>query len=190
MLIMMDNELPYHNWEHVASMYQYLADTNEPYCESLDYAVLFHDIVYDALPNKERRSFEMLKAMANDPEENHYFKTPINYALVEQLIMATETHNVSADDIPQVSAIVRADLHGLTDPLTTAQNFSNILTESIGLYSCSMDEYYAATDDFMKGLAGRVFYSAILDFKHEQFYSDVLDGIDLTCRLAAAMISK
>ena len=46
-------KLTYHNWNHVKSMYQYLSDTDEPYDNALDWAVLFHDIVYDNKSDKE-----------------------------------------------------------------------------------------------------------------------------------------
>ena len=42
----------YHNGWHVLEMYKYLVKTNEPYDECLDWAVLFHDIVYDSEPEK------------------------------------------------------------------------------------------------------------------------------------------
>ena len=49
----------YHNGWHVLAMYDYLDKTNEPYDECLDWAILFHDIVYDDQPQKEYRSAVM-----------------------------------------------------------------------------------------------------------------------------------
>lgn len=50
------NGCEYHNLLHVDEMYEYLEENNEPYDEALDWAILFHDIVYDNQPDKESRS--------------------------------------------------------------------------------------------------------------------------------------
>ena len=111
-------------------MYEYLHKTNEPYDECLDWAVLFHDIVYDNQPEKEYRSAVMFSDMKekysgcdlNALDEGH----------VAALIMATENHSVAYSGY---SPIIRADLHGLTSPIDTFYNFQFIMGESMNLYN-------------------------------------------------------
>ena len=52
------SSLPYHNDEHLAAMWAYLTATEEPYDALTDWAIQFHDVIYDALPDKELRSAE------------------------------------------------------------------------------------------------------------------------------------
>jgi len=49
----------YHNNDHIEDMYKYLHDANEPYDEALDWAIMFHDVVYDTESEKEARSAEL-----------------------------------------------------------------------------------------------------------------------------------
>ena len=65
--------LKYHNWKHVSVMYKYLHDTNEPYDEALDWAVHFHDIVYDDQPKKEYRSAVMFSDMKGKIMSTDFF---------------------------------------------------------------------------------------------------------------------
>lgn len=169
----------YHNLEHVESMYQYLADTNEPYDEALDWAVLFHDIVYDDQPEKELRSMKLFVEMA----ENFDGCTPDIWerSKVTNLIMYTRDHVVKH---PSSSAIVRADLHGLTNGLTTYQNFGKIMTESMKLYNIDVVTFAENSEKFMRGLLSRVSANAIIDPDYADFYSSACDGIAYTISLS------
>jgi hypothetical protein len=69
MMVMCDNDLPYHNWNHLVAMYNYLADTKQPYNVELDYAIMFHDYIYDASPKKEFRSAVAFEKIALDVDE-------------------------------------------------------------------------------------------------------------------------
>lgn len=169
----------YHNGWHVADMYKYLEQTNEPYDECLDWAILFHDIVYDDQPQKEYRSavmFSDMKAKYSGCDLN-----PLNEGHVASLIMATETHTVT---YPSSSAIIRADLHALTSPQDTFYNFYSILNESMYLYK--IDEMTFANNNikFMGGLYDRVEKNMEKDPEHREFYKDVLRGIVSTINLA------
>jgi predicted metal-dependent HD superfamily phosphohydrolase len=183
-LIIWDNadhrELTYHNWDHVESMYQYLADTNEPYDEALDWAVLFHDIVYDEKPEKEYRSMKVFADMV----ERYEGCTPDIWERdrVCKLIIYTVDHVVT--QYPKSSAIVRADLHGLTKPLTTIQNFVNIMKESTALYGIDETEFARNSEKFMNELFWRVHRNAIYDVEHQQFYHDACKGVLTTINLA------
>jgi hypothetical protein len=173
-----DLGLTYHNYDHVQSMYAYLEKTNEPYDEALDWAVLFHDIVYDKLPEKEKRSAIMLTFNGNIP------KYKINdYVLARgsEMIYGTVDHLVTS---PDLSAIIRADLHGLTDTSSTIRNFANIMEESCNLYSIDPKAFASQSAVFMQGLRERVLTNVSRDPKHKEFYESVLNGIDLSIALA------
>lgn len=176
--------LKYHNWSHVSSMYKYLHDTKEPYDEALDWAILFHDIVYDDQPKKEYRSAVMFSDM-----KEKYSGCDLNVldeGHVAALIMSTETHSVT---YPGYSAIIRADLHALTDPVQTIRNFIKIMDESCQLYKTTPSNFAKSSESFMDGLYERVLGNITSDPSHEAFYRDVLGGIRSTINLGK-MIQK
>lgn len=190
-LIIWDNsdhrELTYHNWDHVESMYQYLADTNEPYDEALDWAVLFHDIVYDEKPEKELRSMKVFVDMV----ERYEGCTPDMWeqARVCHLIMHTINHTVHSDQFGS-SAIIRADLHGLTNRLTAFKNFGKIMEESMSLYGIDEVEFAKNTERFMTALLHRVSNNVSVDPTHDTFYFMVCEGIFTTIKLAQIIQGK
>jgi predicted metal-dependent HD superfamily phosphohydrolase len=169
----------YHNGWHVIDMYKYLEQTNEPYDECLDWAVLFHDIVYDDKPEKEYRSAVKFSDM-----KEKYSGCNLNLldeGHVASLILATEKHYTT---YPSYSAIVRADLHALTSPLDTFYNFQSIMSESMYLYK--IDEVTFADNNikFMSDLYKRVDMNVDLDSIHRDFYKDVKRGIVSTINLS------
>lgn len=172
----------YHNNEHVYSMYAYLAKTGETYDEALDWAVLFHDIVYDANPDKELRSAQFWDERASDYEELGHIRDRVFF-----LIMATKEHLVDGTD-PQVSAIVRADLHGLTNTVTTHFNFSKIMRESIALYGITPQDFAVASHDFMRDLYHRVDANKQSDPTHAAFYDLVLRGVSASMVLSNLIV--
>lgn len=184
-ILINENGCAYHNWDHVESMYQYLADTNEPYDEALDWAVLFHDIVYDDQPKKEYRSAVMFSDMKESIrgcklgllDEGH----------VAALILATESHSVV---YPSHSAIIRADLHALTNKLTTIKNFGKIMEESIALYGVDEVTFAEKNEEFMRGLLMRTAANIAIDPDHRDFYLSVCDGINTTIKLAQLVQGK
>ena len=180
-----DNELAYHNLIHVDEMYRYLENTNEPYDEALDWAVLFHDVVYDEYPEKESRSAKLFLEMA---EKYRGCNLDYDYGLTKVVdhIMSTVDHKLCGVGDP-CSSIIRADLHALTDKVQTTRNFVKIMNESMVLYGCTIEEFADNNIKFMKGLKSRVGINSTIDIEHKQFYTDVVEGIDLTIRLAQAI---
>lgn len=170
--------LAYHNYDHVVSMYQYLKDTNEPYDEALDWAVLFHDVVYDKDGRKEFRSAKMFKFNASIPK---YEIDPEIINQVMRMIMAT-TYHIAFE--PDVSAIIRADLHALANPVTTIQNFLKIMEESCHLYRTTPLNFAKSSESFMDALYERVHGNITSDPSHAAFYQKVLGGIRTTTTLA------
>lgn len=176
------NALAYHNVHHLLNMYQYLEDSEEPYNEALDNAILYHDIIYDNLPDKELRSAKYMidRTMLLD------YNSIVSIAY--DLIMATKEHLVT--DL-SYSPIIRADLHGLTSIDTVLANYYNILHESIDLYNIDEKTFAKNNINFMEGLRSRVLRNAnMLDPTHKDFYKKVAQGIDLTIKLSQAIIQS
>ena len=114
------------------------------------------------------------------------FEIPEEKVVAWQLIMATENH-LLVDINPDIvlhSAIVRADLHALADPLQTFYNFNKIMKESMAIYHIDEYEFAKNSEMFMKGLYNRVLSNSIVDSKHQVFYEDVLRGIASTIDLS------
>lgn len=177
--------LAYHNWKHVDSMYDYLDKTNEPYDEALDWAVLFHDIVYDNQPDKEFRSADLFLKMRHEYDGcNLDFDDKVK---VVSMIYSTTTHEVTA---PFHSAIIRADLHGLANRLTAFKNFGKIMEESMILYDIDEVEFANNSETFMTALLNRVSRNISTDPEHETFYLEVCEGILMTIKLAQLIQGK
>ena len=182
-LLIAENNCAYHNLIHVDDMYQYLEDTNEPYDEALDWAVMFHDIVYDEKPDKEMRSVFMFLEMKE--KYKGCDMDLLGEGEVAALIMATSNHCVNHSSY---SPIIRADLHALTDKVKTTQNFVKIMNESMKLYGCTVEEFAQNNVKFMTGLKERVIANSKIDIQYELFYKQVVEGIDLTIRLAKSLL--
>ena len=168
-------KLTYHNLDHVASMYAYLEYSKETYDEALDWAVLFHDAVYDDKPDKERRSAELF---------TEYSESVAGCVLgtegrdrVVQLIMATVDH---VETKPYTSAIIRADLSGLEDPVSTSHNYNKILSESKNLYNIVEHAFAEANIQYMRKLRNTVKLNQSKSSSNAKFYLAVLRGINQT----------
>ena len=183
---MCHKNLHYHNWDHVVSMYQYLVDTKEPYDEALDWAILFHDIVYDNKPEKEYRSVQLFDGMVL--KYDGFSLDDSERQRVRKLIMHTEKHVVST--CKGSSAIVRADLHGLANRLTAFRDFGKIMKESMELYGINEIEFAKSSEDFMRGLMFRVGQNVVSDVEHTDFYVDVAHGIETTIKLSQIIQGK
>lgn len=176
-----NTECDYHNGLHVMKMYEYLDKTNEPYDEALDWAVLFHDIVYDNQPEKELRSAKMFASMVGEYEGSTL--SPSGEAHVHSLIMRTVDHIVHPS-VNRSSAIIRADLHALTNPIDVVYNYMSIMEESIELYDIDEITFAENNIKFMTGLWGRVDKNIEIDPAHREFYKDVKRGIVSTINLS------
>jgi len=189
-ILMNENEIngcQYHNNDHIDDMYQYFEDTNEPYDEALDWAVMFHDVVYDAEPEKESRSANLFFEMSKKYRGCNLDTNGIDR--VQFLIMETETHKVTKDVyLKGSSAIIRADLHALTSNVDAINNFTKIMNESMSLYGCSIEDFAANNIQFMSGLHQRMAINILNVHEDEKlFFEMVQGGIDLTIRMAQAI---
>ena len=190
---MCENEIKgcsYHNLSHIESMYNYLEETNHPYDEALDWAIMFHDVVYDAEPNKELRSAKFFFDMN---QQHSGCNLDINgIDRVQFLIMETSNHLVTNDVyLKGSSAIIRADLHALTSKFDTVNNFTKIMNESMELYKCSIEDFAMNNISFMDGLRKRMDINIRnVDSEDKLFYYCVKEGIELTMNMANVIISN
>lgn len=175
-----ERKLTYHNIYHVRSMYQYLDDIAEPYNEALDWAVIFHDIVYDSNPMKELRSGLRFLELAEQEgcslpkEERHR---------VVQFILNTEKHdNINCP-------LVRADLHQLSNSVQTYKNFNAIMAESMALYGVSELQFAISSEQYMRALQQRL--SVAFEGKFvDGMWTSIRKGIRGTIALAKIIQGK
>ena len=179
------SDCKYHNGWHVYKMYEYLHKTDEPYDECLDWAILFHDIVYDDKPEKEYRSAVMFSDMKE--KYSGCDLNLLNEGHVAALIMATEKHYAT---YPSYSAIVRADLHALTDPVSVMYNYIDIMEESMWLYKIDEKTFAENNIKFMQDLYKRIDMNIDLDAKHAEFYKLVKRGIAGTMSMSRILIGE
>lgn len=175
------HKLHYHTIEHVQAMYQYLELSDEPYDELLDWAVLFHDLVYDNKPNKELRSgIRFLELSMSNSGCSLVYEQKV---AVVRMILDTETHeNVW-------SPLVRADLHQLADPLHTFRNFNSIMLESINLYGVPERVFATNSEQYMRGLSNRL-NKAFEGGKPSRLWGNILKGVESTIQLARIIQGK
>lgn len=178
-------QLSYHNLNHIERMYEYLHETNEPYDECLDWAVLFHDIVYDDKPNKELRS----AAKFSDMKEKYIGcdLSLLDEGHVAMLILQTENHAIQN---LKYSAIIRADLNALRFHDEAKRNFENILRESMKLYKCSKVDAAHGSIKFMTQFLPTIERNKIKDTENSKFWDDVIVGIKYTIQWAQEVIDR
>ena len=173
------NMLPYHNWEHVQSMHQFLDDMSYRASDDLKKAIDWHDAVYDAFPGKAARSYEAYRKV-HGPNPN-----------VEAMIFATVDHLITEKMDEDVRMIIRADLHHLTDPRLTVKNYVKVMEESIDLYGISMAEFAVANSKFMVGLLTTTSLNSMVDDAFwEDFWIDCHDGAYLCKNLSETIITN
>lgn len=177
------NNCAYHNWSHVNSMYEYLERTNQPYDEALDYAVMFHDIVYDNLPNKEIRSadyfdYVIAREGVTFPEQMHND--------VREMILATINHTINKNTDQRTVAIIKADLHQLANIELALENYVKIYKESKRLYSVTSKQFAEGNSKFMNNLKLVMQNNYTVD--GDMLWLNILNGIQLTTAVSNAII--
>lgn len=165
----------YHNINHIVDCYRFLKANNAPYDEDLDFAVLFHDVVYDNQPNKEIRSADLMLDLYPDRVKAH------------EIILATAHHMITDYMDESTRWMIRADLSGLADREKTVQNYFKIMQESMALYGCTAREFAENNYNFMLVLLKAVDNNILTDSAHADFWMDVEDGIRTTKRLSNAI---
>lgn len=129
----------YHNWGHIQQVLWHAEYTYEyPFDLALCKAILTHDVIYDAEPDKELRSAQWL--MDNDTKGDSTWEAV-------QHIMKTVDHRITDDN-----RMVLCDLGDMMHPRWTANNFSKIFVESQTLYKRGPKEIAEASLEVMDKL--------------------------------------
>jgi predicted metal-dependent HD superfamily phosphohydrolase len=187
-LQMNNNLCDYHNNNHIESMYAYLERQEYPYDPALDWAIKFHDVVYDNLPEKEKRSADLFMKWSSkyrgcnlsDEEKDRVYN----------LIMCTKDHVTGEKYIEGDMAIILADLHQLANTKDVITNYSKIMTESMKLYG--IDEFEFAKNNliFMEALADRInrdYEPYVIDVQNQ--FRDIIKGIRLTISISESILN-
>lgn len=166
------NACEYHNWNHILDCYGFLEETGVPYDRSLDYAILYHDSVYDDRPHKEKRSAEFMRIDGVDDE------------FAQELILKTIDHKFEVTDDWRVKAIIAADLSGFQNPVTYINNYLLIMEESCKLYKIPYKEFAENNKKFIYDLYHRSKRNLANDPDRYLFWLNVLEGMKNTQKLS------
>lgn len=163
-----DPRRKYHNADHIEAIYEHAQDTFEfEYDESLDHAILGHDMIYDPFSEKERRSADWIC---------HYCKVDG----LRNHIMKTVSHELSDDN-----RVVLLDLADLMFEERRVVNWYKIYEESINLYNVSRYDFAKANAEYMIDLEGRMKSTRHLAKDEEQPFIDrILTGISETANFS------
>ncbi|MEJ6402504.1 hypothetical protein [Yoonia sp. 2307UL14-13] len=136
-----DQSRQYHNWAHVNRLYWHARETFDlDYDPDLDLAILAHDVIYDAAPDKERRSIAWLQDNSD---------TDIGGARAH--ILKTIEHRPSEDN-----RMIMLDLADFLYPDRATQNLDKIKAESQALYGVTTAQFLVANIAVMTGLYDRI----------------------------------
>jgi len=131
----------YHAWPHVGRLYHWASVWNIPYSAALDRAILAHDVIYDAHPDKERRSSQWLEAMMG-----------VDCTRESTLIHATIDHAITPGGDNRIQLLDLADL-GVPD--LVAPNRALIAQEAIALYGITPREFSKANLAYFEAMLPR-----------------------------------
>lgn len=175
----------YHTWTHVERLYHHAQHTfGFPYHLQLDLAIMWHDAVYDSLPQKELRSADLWMQV--------YDTAPLagidrlGAVCVHRLIMATAYHEVMTDD-PLEEQLILLDLADLMNPEQTKINYDLIEQESMLLYGITRDQAAQGTVGFMSGEYGlrkRIESNAKRSTRYGEHWAAIINGINETIEIA------
>lgn len=152
-----DPRRKYHNWCHVQQLYMHVEFTfRMDYDAALDYAILAHDVVYDAKPDKEIRSADWLDQWTTDE----------NFDVIRDAkkhIMKTITHEITNDN-----RMILLDLADLGIRMKAVTNRELIRKESQLLYGVSYTEFADANLKFFKEMKEKYSPEKIKDLDPEE----------------------
>ena len=134
----------YHDFGHVLRLYEIAAEKGLAHDPALDLAILAHDVIYDRLPLKERRSADWLLERA--PASLHE-----DWVSAADMIMTTERHSPGDDD-----RLALLDLHDLGDLQVSIDNREKLAAEAEALCGTSREAFGSGNAAFMRGMAERI----------------------------------
>jgi predicted metal-dependent HD superfamily phosphohydrolase len=179
---MSDSKRKYHNFGHILDCYSFLEKIGYPYSVELDYAILFHDVIYDNLPEKEIRSAKFFV------EQKIKF---VDTDKVYDLILATIDHDFtlwSDREDRDFKAIIMTDLHQLGDPLLVIKNYGLIMEEICMLNDIHFRQFAKGNLEFMSALSHRLHVNSNFDQTNDNFWSNIRDGVDLTMEISRGLL--
>lgn len=165
----------YHNWDHVLRLYWHATHTFAlPYDADLDKAILAHDVVYDAGPDKEIRSADWLEAHSDAAE-----------AAARAHILKTIEHRPSGDN-----RMVLLDLADFLHPELAVPNLDKIMAESLALYGVTELQFLSANLTVVGGLHQRISEGLDEDLPADdvRWFRKILTGIENSITLATARL--
>ena len=172
------NNNEYHNWEHVEYVMEWLEAHGHNY-DSYILAALYHDVIYDDLPNKEFRSVNFLHKTIFDER----FK-PSAETVGKASVMIASTTDHKFDNWPEYChPLIKADLHQLGDPGKVVLNYGNIMRESIRLYSVSEYEFADKSIINLRLLSDTCKDNQLID-DDDVFWGNVQLGIETSIRIS------
>lgn len=175
------NKLGYHNEQHLLDCYKYLEDAKVPYDINLDCAILYHDCVYDAEPNKEFRSIDKFIQAAMFDFPDWFVGIDIN--AVAGLIVDTIEHRVDRNN-PLSTWMIQADLSGFMNGSTTLMNYIRVMNESMQLYGCTREDFAKSNRKFIQTLMQRLEYNALNDTENLETWKRIAKGMVDTIHLS------
>lgn len=176
----LDDRRTYHNWSHINRNYENAARLYIPYDINLDVANLFHDVVYDEFPDKEKRSYELFELVYSTLSTKD--KIDIDKSRVKYLIETTKTHSI-IDVFDQ--NMIKIDLFDFTNQNQVRMNWNYIIEENIRLYKISKEAACKASNAFMFKFQNTILENIkYTNYQRDtEFYSSLFDGINLVIKL-------
>ncbi len=172
-----DARRSYHNWAHIERLYWHAQHTFAlDYDPDLDVAILAHDVIYDALPDKELRSSEWLRTQSSNDS-----------VAANTHILKTIEHRPSADN-----RMVLLDLADFLFPDLIGPNLDKIQQESCALYGIRSDQFLTANKAFMLDLHSRIKAGLGNDIPadDQDVFGKILKGIQNSIDLAESRLTR
>lgn len=166
------NHLAYHNVQHVIDCFNFLEENEVEYDENLEYALWYHDAVYDEYPKKELRSAQLFY------RNSTYVETIKNPAVVMDMIFVTSHHDVRKCANDNEVWMIKADLHALTNGASTVDNYFRINEESNILYDATQEEINNEAIKFLTKLSKTM--KSNFKETNDEFWNEVDIGIQDT----------
>lgn len=160
----------YHNWNHVLENDKCLKNIKTDYDINLDFANMWHDAVYDELPNKELRSATMFYNIYSSSTYTPFRQNfGLNIDKVHRLITETTDHIYTDNYL-----MVYTDLHAFESDELRKRNRKNLYEENNLFYGIDKETFFNNSISFLQGLSDRVKNNR----KYKYYFTKILEGID------------
>ena len=163
------NDLDYHNFEHVRRIYRWAEELEVPYSHELDEAILFHDAIWDGAGQHERRSHLLYDAVVLRHDDD---------GMVGQFIDATIDHCPSHPG----SMMAMLDLADFLDDEQTVRNSADLACEARTIAHRQGKDFDAAEARakniaYLEGLAERILNDFDLNHPYAHVWAQIEHGV-------------